>query len=119
MSRVEKELEEALGRIVANKTINIPPGSDINNDTVAAEAGRGRGTIRESRYPDLVTKISDASVDNIPKEKILEKRVEKLKNDLKETRRLYLGALNREIMLNVRLHDLEAIVKADNVVSIT
>ena len=47
----------ALERLKANKPIILPKGSAINNDTVALEAGRKRGSIKKSRHVALVEAI--------------------------------------------------------------
>lgn len=51
----------ALERLKANKPIILPKGSAINNDTVAMEAGRKRGSIKKSRYVALVVAIELAA----------------------------------------------------------
>ena len=47
----------ALERLKANKPIVLPKGSAINNDTVAMEAGRKRGSIKKSRHAALIEAI--------------------------------------------------------------
>ncbi|MCU4359319.1 hypothetical protein [Acinetobacter ursingii] len=51
----------ALERLKANKPIVLPKGSAINNDTVALEAGRKRGSIKKSRHAALVQAIELAA----------------------------------------------------------
>ena len=51
----------ALERLKANKPIILPKGSAINNDTVAMEAGRKRGSIKKSRHAALVQAIEQAA----------------------------------------------------------
>ena len=51
----------ALERLKANKPIILPKGSAINNDTVALEAGRKRGSIKKSRHAALVQAIELAA----------------------------------------------------------
>lgn len=51
----------ALERLKANKPIILPKGSAINNDTVALEAGRKRGSIKRSRHAALVQAIELAA----------------------------------------------------------
>ena len=43
----------ALERLKANKPIILPKGSAINNDTVALEAGRKRGSIKKSMFQNF------------------------------------------------------------------
>lgn len=55
------EYYTALERLKANKPIILPKGSAINNDTVAMEAGRKRGSIKKSRHAALVEAIEQAA----------------------------------------------------------
>ena len=47
----------ALERLKTNKPIILPKCSAINNDTVAMEAGRKRGSIKKSRHAALIEAI--------------------------------------------------------------
>jgi len=51
----------ALERLKANKPIILPKSSAINNDTVAMEAGRKRGSIKKSRHAALIEAIEQAA----------------------------------------------------------
>ena len=51
----------ALERLKANKPIILPKGSAINNDTVALEAGRKRGSIKKSRHATRIEAIEQAA----------------------------------------------------------
>ena len=51
----------ALERLKTNKPIILPKGSTINNDTVAMEAGRKRGSIKKSRHAALIEAIEQAA----------------------------------------------------------
>ena len=51
----------ALERLKANKPIILPKGSAINNDTIAMEAGRKRGSIKKSRHAGLIDAIEQAA----------------------------------------------------------
>ena len=51
----------ALERLKANKPEVLPKGSAINNDTVALEAGRKRGSIKKSRHAVLIEAIEQAA----------------------------------------------------------
>jgi uncharacterized protein (DUF3084 family) len=51
------EYYAALERLKANRPTILPKGSAINNDTVALEAGRKRGSIKKSRHAALVEAI--------------------------------------------------------------
>lgn len=51
----------ALERLKTNKPTILPKGSAINNDTVALEAGRKRGSIKKSRHAALIVAIEQAA----------------------------------------------------------
>ena len=55
------EYYAALERLKTNKPTVLPRGSAINNDTVALEAGRKRGSIKKSRHAGLVEVIEQAA----------------------------------------------------------
>ena len=55
------EYNAALERLKANKPNILAKGSAINNDTVALEAGRKRGSIKKSRHAALVEAIEFAA----------------------------------------------------------
>ena len=58
---VLNEYYAALERLKANKPTILPKGSAINNDTVALEAGRKRGSIKKSRHAALIEAIELAA----------------------------------------------------------
>lgn len=105
----EKEYYEALERLVRNKPINVSQGSKINNDTVALEAGRQRGAIKNQRYPTLCKEIKAAAENQ--KETPLQ-QTQRMRDSYKVQRDKYkelLGkALGRELMLVERLKELES-----------
>lgn len=55
------EYYAALERLKTNKPMVLPKGSAINNDTVALEAGRKRGSIKKSRHAALIDTIEQAA----------------------------------------------------------
>ena len=55
------EYYAALERLKANRPTILSKGSAINNDTVALEAGRKRGSIKKSRHAALVDAIELAA----------------------------------------------------------
>ena len=55
------EYYAALERLKVNKPTILAKGSAINNDTVALEAGRKRGSIKKSRHAALVEVIELAT----------------------------------------------------------
>mgnify|MGYP006900717094 CR=1 FL=1 len=49
MNDTLQEYFDALDRLKSNNPTNVPKGSKINNDTVALEAGRKRGSIKKKQ----------------------------------------------------------------------
>lgn len=104
------EYKDALTRIKNNNPIRVQKGSRINNDTVALEAGRARGSIKKSRkiFSALIDEIEKAAksqtqMDSNP----IQNRLEKWKKEKEHYRLLYHKALNRELMLLEQIADLE------------
>lgn len=58
---VINEYYAALERLKANRPTILPKDSAINNDTVALEAGRKRGSIKKSRHTALIEAIELAA----------------------------------------------------------
>lgn len=94
-----KHYYEALERL-KNGTPEILEGDyKINNDTVALEAGRKRGSIKAKRHKDLVSAIAKAAEskeglgDNVEADSSVELK--------------YQAALNREVLLVELLRELE------------
>lgn len=104
----------ALERLKTNKPEILSKGSyKINQDTVALEAGRGRGSIKPSRpqFEALITaieKVADTynnkDLDKLNKANALAARYKSERDEFREN---YYSALNREMMLVRRLSDLE------------
>lgn len=86
---VLNEYYAALERLKANKPTILPKGSAINNDTVALEAGRKRGSIKKSRYTALVETIELAAKQaeqNVPS---AAQQIEQAKNRIKAVKTDY------------------------------
>ena len=83
------EYYAALERLKANKPIVLPKGSAINNDTVAMEAGRKRGSIKKSRHAALIEAIEQAA--QAAGQNVLSpaQQVEKAKNNTKAVKTDY------------------------------
>ena len=109
-----EEYYDALERLRLNVPLVLQKGTyKINQDTVALEAGRGRGAIKPSRgeFDDLIKEIKKAAAEytkedlnKLSKARSLTKRY---KSELEKYREKYSKALNREVMLVKRLGDLE------------
>lgn len=105
---------KALRRLVNNTPINVPKNTKINNDTVAIEAGRRRGSIKKSReiFSDLISEIERVSQNVKNEDKELKNRIIKYKNKAQKYKELYEESLNRELMLIERIKELE--IKIEN-----
>ncbi|MFC6166346.1 hypothetical protein [Acinetobacter terrestris] len=77
------EYYAALERLKANKPTVLPKGSAINNDTVALEAGRKRGSIKKSRHAALIEAIELAAQEAGKNVLSTIQQVEKAKNKTK------------------------------------
>lgn len=110
---------DALARLKAGKPVRLPKGTPINKDTVALEAGRGRGSIKKSResFALLISEIGHAASSEEPlrESDVLQKH----KMAAEEYRDLYHRALNRELMLVERVARLEKeLARFSNIVPI-
>lgn len=108
------EYYEALERLIKGQPVRVPKGSKISFDTVAVEAGRGKGSIKRNRavYTDLREAVLAAahqqksSVKNDFKAKAARNKAE-----AKEYRRRYEEALCRELALVHEVFELKRIVR--------
>lgn len=100
---------KALRRLINNTPINVPKNTKINNDTVALEAGRKRGSIKKSReiFSDLISEIEKVTKDDKNKDIELKNQIIKYKNKALEYKELYEDSLNRELMFIERIKELE------------
>lgn len=57
----EKDYLASLDRLERDEPQILPKGTLINNDTVALDAGRKRGSIKKQRYPELCRLIDEAA----------------------------------------------------------
>lgn len=57
----EENYYSALDRLERDEPEILPKGTLINNDTVALEAGRKRGSIKNLRHPELCRAIDEAA----------------------------------------------------------
>lgn len=109
----ENEYYAALERLKANKPTVLPKGSTINNDTVALEAGRKRGSIKKSRHAALVEAIEQAAqqagqnvlspIQQVEKAKSKTKAVKTNYEQLQEDYEILLGKCNSLLMENFEL----------------
>lgn len=108
-SNANSEYFQALERLEKEKSIRVPKGAKINKDSVALEAGRKRGAIKESRpgHAFLIEKINEAAENQEKPKNKTEADVEKHKRLHIKYKRLYEEALGRELMLVRRVESLE------------
>lgn len=104
ISDVIGEYEAALQRLIENASNRVPPGTKITNDSVALEAGRGKGSIKKKRdcFDELIPKITAAAA----KQK-KENNVKPGKTSEKLFKNLYHESLARELMLISQIDELE------------
>jgi hypothetical protein len=90
----------------------VDRGEKINNDTVALEAGSGRGSIKRSRpaYADLIIAI-DAAAQKQAETKAENDPVPALRQEKTDLVRLLDGALERELALLSEVYDLREEVR--------
>lgn len=107
MPDILKDYFEALERLKRGKTINVPKGTKITNNSVSLEAGRKKGTIKKSRpvFSDLIEAINTAATaDGKPQDEMRE-RLEQAKAEAAKYRVLWEEALAREVSLVKELWD--------------
>lgn len=98
---------QALERLIKNTPVRVPKGSKISNDSVALEAGRGRGCIKKSRpqFFDLIEAIRLAA----EKQSLISvDEKQSLREVALKYRDLYEAALVREVSLLAELTKLRA-----------
>lgn len=113
MASVLKDYFDALERLKKNSPVIIPKGSKISNDTVALEAGRGRGSIKKSRelFTDLITEIENASKTNSSKSQSVSDIHNKTKEDRARYKLLYEESLGRELSMLHEIDQLKSEIK--------
>jgi len=119
--RAVDEYYAALERLKKNKPTNVPRGSAINKDTVALEAGKKRGSIRNrSGFEQLIADIAAAAAaekktkrttSELAKENYAakEQEIEALKeeNDVLKTRYMSLLYQNYELQNIIAKHGIK------------
>ncbi|WP_444997904.1 hypothetical protein [Aliikangiella sp. IMCC44359] len=112
MSKALDEYYEALDRLKANKAEIVPKGAKISKDSVALEAGRKRGSIKNSRavFTDLIKDIANAAQNQNLKTKPKKEKEDKLRGDRDKYKRLYEESLGRELSMLRQINDLKAVI---------
>lgn len=83
------EYYAALERLKVNKPNLLPKSSAINNDTVALEAGRKRGSIKKSRHAALIEAIELAAQEMGQEEPSPAQQIEQAKSKTKAVKKDY------------------------------
>jgi len=109
MHKTHKEKWEALDRLIKNAPKRVSKGSNINLDTVALEAGFGRGSIKRGRQGnrELVHAIDTASHKQKSSHRKFQLRLDKHAANEAKYKDLYHKGLNIQLMLINRIHNLE------------
>ena len=120
MNETIQEYFDALERLKSNQPINVPKNSKINNDTVALEAGRKRGSIKKSReiFAELIEDINNISKEKNAEYDKLESKISKLQHSTKNYKEMYEKAINRELMYLERINELEKQLRKKNSLSV-
>ena len=106
---VEKSYMEALERLINNQPIKVPLGTPVSNDAVALEAGRGRGSLKKSRYSHRKVLIAiEASKTNQSSVKTkTELSLKRQRNKTANVQAELEASLAREVLLLATNYDLE------------
>ncbi len=104
ISDIIQQYEAALQRLIDNEPTIVPVGTKITNDSVALEAGRGKGSIKKKRncFDELIPKIKTAAT-----EQKKESGAPSKKSTKKLFKDLYHESLARELMLISQIDALE------------
>jgi DNA invertase Pin-like site-specific DNA recombinase len=95
------EYFQALERLKKGQPKKVSKGSFINNDTVALEAGRGRGSLKKSRpgFAKLIMEIEKARLEQKEPERLRQDKLDRLGSDKEEMAQMYNEALKRNLSL--------------------
>lgn len=101
MSNVLSEYFEALERLTKGRTVNVPKGSKITNDSVSMEAGRKKGTIKKARpaFQELIKAIDVAAAEQAAPLDSTKAALDAAKADAARYRTLWEEAMTREVSL--------------------
>lgn len=107
MSDMLTDYFDALERLKRGKSVNVPKGTKITNDSVSLEAGRKKGTIKKSRpvFSDLIEAINASSADESKPVNEMRQRLDQAKAEAAKYRTLWEEALAREVSLVKELWD--------------
>ncbi len=120
MSKVLSEYLQALERLKSSCPTRAPKGARINNDNVALEAGRGKGSIKKSRsvFKALIEAIDAAAAEQSSPERQMIKRLEKTREEARSYREKWEQTVCRELSLLQEVYALKkelAVLKGGSV----
>lgn len=100
---------EALDRLKAGRTLNVPKGTKITKDAVSLEAGRGKGSIKKSRpiFADLILMIDVAAADQSKDSNQQKEKLGRAKHSADQYRLELEAALAREVSLLYELYEVK------------
>ncbi len=103
-----QEYFEALDRLTSGKSQIVSRQAKINNDTVAIEAGRHKGSIKKSRpvFAGLIDAIKKAGANQVKPHQEAKENIRKFKVKSIEYRILYEQGLGRELALLRQVNEL-------------
>lgn len=103
------EYFEALERIKAGRSLNVPKGTKITNDAVSQEASRGKGSFKRSRavLADLILAIDEAAAEQAKGQDKQKTQLDKAKNSAEQCRMDLEAALARQISLLYDVYELK------------
>lgn len=109
MSQSMADYFDALERLIAGDPRVMAKGTKINNDAVALEAGRGKGSIKISRpiFADLIVAIDRAAEAQAKNSNPEKERIEKLKGSVEDYRAKWEAAISREVCLLQEVYELK------------
>lgn len=124
-TRAISEYFDALNRLRAGRPINISKGTRICNDSVALEAGRGKGSIKKSRpvFQELIQAIEAAAAEqsNLLVADKQETKIDKLRAEARQYRNDFEIATASLVSRLYEIHELQKKVRLleDNVQVLT
>ena len=107
MSSSMAEYFEALDRLKKGANKVVPKGTRITNDSVALEAGRGKGSIKKSRpvFTALIAAIEAAASEQAQPINDAKSKLKAAKEDTARYKAMWLQTLSREQSLVKQLWD--------------
>ena len=109
MSEALSEYFQALDRMKSGRPVRVHKGTRINNDNVALEAGRGKGSIKKSRpvFKDLIEAIAIAAEEQSSQDNTIALRLDKKRGEAQDYREKWEQALCRELSLLQEVYELK------------